>query len=171
MAMKRPLVAAFAFAASFAFASGAAWGYGDLYNNWNTDGCDFTDHAGFMLRGPTRLTAIELWYRWGRHESEVGYEIFQHGRPIQRGVLMRAGCDPYQESWCGARDNVGIDLPPGYVEIRVDRGKVCQNRRSRGEGFIHAFGGPARGPHGRPHDDPYDDPYDRNPPPPPPDDR
>ena len=111
-----------------------------FYNNWNTAACGFTDRAGFYLQRPTRLTAIELWYHWGQHESEVRYELYQNDRFIKRGRLMRAGCDPYQEAWCEARDNIGIDLGRGYVEVRTERAKLCQNNQSNGEGFIHAYG-------------------------------
>ena len=111
-----------------------------FYDNWNTDACGFTDRAGFDLHHHMRLTAIELWYRWGHHESEVRYELYQDGELIKRGHLMRASCDPYQESWCGARGEIGIDLPRGHVEVRTERAKVCQNDGSRGEGFIHAYG-------------------------------
>jgi hypothetical protein len=55
---------------------------------------------------------------------------------------MRAGCDPYQESWCGARGNIGVSLPPGHVTIEVARGKLCQNGASGGRGFIRAYGMP-----------------------------
>ena len=111
-----------------------------FYNNWNTAACSFTDRAGFDLHHPTRLTAIELWYRWDRHESEVRYELYQDDKFITRGFLMRASCDPYQEAWCEARAEVGIDLPRGFVEVRTERAKVCQNEGSHGEGFIHAYG-------------------------------
>jgi hypothetical protein len=111
-----------------------------IYDNWNTDACGFTDRAGFIVQGPTRLTAIELWYRWGHNESEVGYQLFHNGRLVKSGELMRAGCDPYQERWCSARANVGAELPPGQVQIRTARARLCQNGGSGGEGFIHAFG-------------------------------
>lgn len=111
-----------------------------FYNNWNTAACEFTDRAGFQLHRATHLTAVELWYHWGRHESEARYELYQDDRFIKRGRLMRAGCDPYQEAWCEARANIGIDLPRGDVEIRTERAKICQNEQSNGEGFIHAFG-------------------------------
>jgi hypothetical protein len=132
---------AFCLATALTLVSGTASAQ-EIYNNWNTDACGFTDHAGFKLQGPTRLTSIELWYHWGRNESEVDYALFHDGRLVTRGRLMRAACDPYQEKWCEARANVGVDLPPGFVEIRAARGKLCQNDGSRGEGFIHAFGMP-----------------------------
>ena len=56
------------------------------------------------------------------------------------GALTCGGCDPYQEAWCQARANVGVELPPGFVEVRTARGKVCQNAGSGGNGFIKAFG-------------------------------
>ena len=139
--MKIGSCAAFCLAAGLAFVPGTASAQ-QFYNNWNTAACGFTDRAGFRLHEPTRLTAIELWYHWGRHESEVGYELFHDGELVKHGHLMRAGCDPYQEAWCEARANVGVDLPRGFVEVRVERGKVCQNDGSDGHGFIHAFGMP-----------------------------
>ncbi|MFI4949028.1 MAG: hypothetical protein ACHQC9_09530 [Alphaproteobacteria bacterium] len=120
----------------------SAAGAQQIYNNWNTDACGFTDHASFILQVPTRLTSIELWYRWGSNESDVDYELFHNGVPVKTGRLMRADCDPYQESWCSARGNVGADLPPGQVVVRTARGKVCQNGGSGGQGFIHAYGMP-----------------------------
>ena len=111
-----------------------------IYNNWNTAACGFTDHARFRLHEPTRLTSIELWYHWGRNESEVSYTLYHRGELVKHGRLMRAGCDPYQEAWCEARANVGVDLSPGRVEVVTARGKLCQNEGSDGEGFIHAFG-------------------------------
>ena len=128
-------------AASLVLASGTASAQ-QIYNNWNTAACGLTDRAGFRLHEPTRLTAIELWYHWGRDESEVGYSLFHNGRFVKHGRLMRAGCDPYQEAWCEARGNVGEDLPRGYVEVQTTRPKVCQNEGSDGHGFIHAFGMP-----------------------------
>ncbi len=99
-----------------------------------------TDHAGFRLEERTRLTAIELWYHWGPRESAVNYNLYHDGRLIKRGRLMRADCDPYQEAWCAARDNVGVSLIPGQVEVQTEHGKLCQNDGSGGEGFIHAYG-------------------------------
>jgi hypothetical protein len=113
-----------------------------FYNNWNTDACGFTDRAGLKLREPTRLTAVELWFHWGRDQSEVRYELYQDGEFIKRGRLQRASCDPYQEAWCGARASIGVTLPRGYVEIRTEHAGICQNRQSYGEGFIQAFGMP-----------------------------
>ena len=113
-----------------------------FYNNWNTAACAFTDVAGLDLREPTRLTAITLWYHWGRDESEARYEIYQNGHFVKRGRLMRAGCDVYQEAWCEARANIGITLPRGDIEVRTEHARICQNDQSRGEGFIQAFGMP-----------------------------
>ena len=137
--MKSGSYAAIALAVGLSLGCGTASAQ-QIYNNWNTEACGFTDRAGFRLREPTRLTAIELWYRWGPRESEVGFEVLIDGRPVKEGRLMRADCDPYQEAWCGARGNVGVSLPPGYVEIHTERGKICQNPRSGGAGFIHAYG-------------------------------
>lgn len=139
--MKTQVLATVCLAAGLTLVSSAVVGQ-QIYNNWNTDACGYTDRAGVDLGGPTRLNSVELWYRWGRHESEVGYALFHDGRFVRRGRLMRAACDPYQEAWCGARGSVGVDLPPGHVEICVDRGKVCQNAGSNGEGFIQAYGMP-----------------------------
>lgn len=111
-----------------------------IYNNWNTAACGLTDHARFRLHEPTRLTSIELWYHWGRHEDQVAYTLLHNGREVRHGRLMRAGCDPYQEAWCEARANIGADLSPGVVEVITERGKICQNEGSDGRGFIHAFG-------------------------------
>ena len=111
-----------------------------IYDNGNTDACGFTNRAAFELQGPTRLTAIELWYRWGRSESEVNYTLFHEGERVKSGRLVRGSCDTYQEAWCQARANVGVELPAGLVEVRTARGKVCQNAGSGGNGFIKAFG-------------------------------
>ncbi len=62
------------FAAALSLASGTTDAQ-QLYNNWNTDACGLTDHASFRLSAPTHLTAIELWYRWGSQEAEVGYQL------------------------------------------------------------------------------------------------
>ncbi len=113
-----------------------------FYNNWNTAACGFTDHAGFKLHERTRLTSIELWYHWGPRESEAEYKLFHNGEFVKRGHLERAGCDPYQEAWCEARANIGVELGRGHVEVRTERERVCQNEGSDGEGFIHAFGMP-----------------------------
>ena len=129
----------FCLAVGLSLVSGTATAQ-QIYDNNNPDACGFTDRAGFELSGPTRLTSIELWYHWGRRESEVAYTLFHEGRPVKRGRLMRGGCDPYQEAWCQARANVGVELPPGFVEVRTARGKVCQNAGSGGRGFIRAFG-------------------------------
>ena len=137
--MKTRVLATACLSVGLTLVSGAVFGQ-QIYNNWNTDACGFTDRAGVDLDGPTRLNAVELWYRWGHQESEVGYALFLDGRFVRNGRLMRADCDPYQEAWCGARGSVGVDLPPGHVDIRVARGKVCQNAGSNGEGFIHVYG-------------------------------
>ena len=113
-----------------------------IYDNWNTSACGFTDVAGFDLSEPTRLTSVELWYHWRPNESEVGYVLLLDGRPLKRGRLMRAGCDPYQEAWCGARGNLGVEVPPGRVDIQVARPRLCQNPQSGGEGFARVFGLP-----------------------------
>jgi hypothetical protein len=141
MKMKIRSYVVFCLAAGLSLVSGTAIAQ-QISDNWNTDACGFTGHAGFKLRQPTRLTSIELWYHWGSRESEVDYTLFHEGEPVKRGRLMRASCDPYQEAWCGARANVGVELPPGVVEVRTARGKVCQNAGSGGEGFIKAFGMP-----------------------------
>jgi hypothetical protein len=111
-----------------------------IYENWNTAACGLTDRAAFGLSGPTQLTAIELWYHWGPNESEVGFALFHDGHLVKRGRLMRAACDPYQAAWCSARATVGVPLPPGLVEVRTARGRICQNEGSNGGGFVRAFG-------------------------------
>ncbi len=139
--MKLSSYAAICLASAMTLTSGAAFAQ-QIYNNWNTATCGFTDHASFRLHEPMRLTSIELWYHWGLNESEVGYTLIHRGESVKHGRLMRAACDPYQEAWCEARANVGVDLSPGPVEVVTERGKLCQNEGSDGEGFIHAYGMP-----------------------------
>ena len=119
-----------------------------FYNNWNTAACGFTHNAGFNLRKSMHLTSIELWYHWGPRERDVRYELYQNDKFVKRGRLRRGNCDPYQQAWCEARDDIGIDLPRGFVEVRTERPNVCQNEGSNGEGFIHVYGFPT-GHHGR----------------------
>ena len=110
----------FCLAVSLSLVSGTAIAQ-QISDNWNTEACSFTDHAGFELQERTRLTSIELWYHWGRRESEVGYALFHEGEPVKRGRLMRGACDINQEAWCQARGNVGVVLPRGFVEVRTAR--------------------------------------------------
>jgi hypothetical protein len=141
MKMKIRSYVVFCLAVSLSLVSGTAIAQ-QISDNWNTEACSFTDHAGFELQERTRLTSIELWYHWGRRESEVGYALFHEGEPVKRGRLMRGACDINQEAWCQARGNVGVVLPRGFVEVRTARGRVCQNAGSGGKGFIKAFGTP-----------------------------
>ena len=111
-----------------------------IFDNWNTDSCGFTDTASFVLSGPIRLHAIELWYHWRPNEGAVGYVLLHEGRMIKQGQLARTTCDPYQEAWCTARAHLDVDLPPGTVTVRSEHGRLCQNGGSGGAGFIRAFG-------------------------------
>jgi hypothetical protein len=111
-----------------------------IFDNWNTDACGFTDTASFALSEPIHLRAIELWYHWRPNEGAVGFELLHDGRMVKRGQLTRTTCDPYQEAWCAARGHVGVDLPPGMVTVRTEHGRLCQNGGSGGVGFIRAFG-------------------------------
>jgi hypothetical protein len=133
---------AIAFAGSLILASSLQAQADQIYENWNTLACGFTSKAGFPLSEPMRLTSVELWYHWEPSESAVPYALFHSGRLVKEGRLVRAGCDPYQEAWCGARGNIDVALPPGRVMIEVERGRLCQNGASSGRGFIRAYGIP-----------------------------
>ncbi len=67
MKMKICSYVVFCLAASLSLISGTAIAQ-QISDNWNTEACSFTDHAGFELQERTRLTSIELWYHWGRRE-------------------------------------------------------------------------------------------------------
>ena len=97
MKMKIRSYVVFCLAVSLSLVSGTAIAQ-QISDNWNTEVCSFTDHAGFELQERTRLTSIELWYHWGRRESEVGYALFHEGEPVKRGRLMRGACDINQEA-------------------------------------------------------------------------
>lgn len=114
-----------------------------LFDNWNTDACGYTDAATFSLQAPAHLDHIEVWYHWRGRESSAPYTIWHDRQAIRTGMLNRAGCDPYQEAWCVARDAVDMDAGPGEYTIRTVQ-RVCQNGRSAGVGFVKAFGYPSR---------------------------
>jgi hypothetical protein len=115
-----------------------------LFDNFNTNACDYTDRATFDLQTRAHLDHVEVWYRWGGRETSVPYTIWHEGQTIRNGVLMRGDCDPYQEAWCTARDSFDLDAGPGRYTIRTERTRVCQNGGSGGAGFVKAFGYPAR---------------------------
>ena len=61
-----------------------------LFDNWNRDGCGYTDTATFNLRTPARIHHIEVWYHWRGRESSAPYRIWHDGQMIRSGVLERA---------------------------------------------------------------------------------
>ncbi|MFI4976468.1 MAG: hypothetical protein ACHP84_18180 [Caulobacterales bacterium] len=111
-----------------------------LYDNWNTAGCGFTDTATLTLDAPAHVSRVALWFNWRQGESGVGYTVTSNGRNVGGGTLTRGDCDPYQSTWCEARDTPDTDLDAGGYDFRVDRGAVCQNSGSGGAGFIKAWG-------------------------------
>ena len=111
-----------------------------LFDNFNTNACGFTDNATFTLRTSAHVNQIQVWYNWQNRESSVRYSILRHNQTIQDGVLARAECDPYQNSWCLASARVEINLDPGEYTIRTAHPKVCQNRGSNSVGFVKVFG-------------------------------
>jgi hypothetical protein len=111
-----------------------------LFENWNTAACGFTNKASFALEAPTYLKAVEVWYHWEPGEETVPYVLLQSGNIVKKGRLTRTDCDPYQQAWCNARGNVGAELPPGRVTIKVERSGICQNSGSEGQGFVRAIG-------------------------------
>src|SRR5665213_1170785 len=74
----------------------------ELFNNWNTAACGFTDSAALDVDRPIHLDSIEIWFNWRQGETQVAYSVLQDGREVGSGVLSRASCDPYQGAWCVA---------------------------------------------------------------------
>jgi hypothetical protein len=111
-----------------------------IYENWNTAACAFTDAAAFDLEQPTHLDRVEIWYNWAPNETAVPYNLSLDGQAVFSGSLARAECDPNQQAWCIARGEPGIDLAPGAYTVRTQRAAICQNAASNGEGFVRAFG-------------------------------
>lgn len=112
-----------------------------LVENWNPQGCGFTDHAQFSLPQATRLDRIDLWYNWAQQERSSRYRLANtNGRVFAEGLLARDSCDPYQGAWCVATGSPRISLPAGSYTIQTERPRVCQNPASRGQGFIKAWG-------------------------------
>jgi hypothetical protein len=111
-----------------------------LADNWNTAGCGFTDTATLDVSAPTRLTRIALWYNWAAGERGVRYTISSRQGQLGGRALIRGSCDPYQGAWCEARDTPNVDLAPGRYRFQVERGALCQNGGSGGQGFIRAWG-------------------------------
>jgi hypothetical protein len=116
-----------------------------LFDNWNTAACGLTDTATLEIGAPVRLTRITVWYNWAQGEREVGYSLSSGRSQVGGGTLTRGSCDPYQGAWCEARDTPNLDLGPGRYRVRLDRGAVCQNGGSGGNGFIRAWGYPSGG--------------------------
>jgi hypothetical protein len=121
----------------------------ELFDNFNTGGCGYTDSASFNLQAPAHLNQIQVWYHWRSRESSVRYTIWHDNQVIHEGVLSRAECDPYQEAWCQANDTLDVDAGTGAYTIRTERQRICQNAGSAGAGFVKVFGRFAR------HEDDY----------------
>lgn len=113
-----------------------------IVDNWNTAACGFTDTVTLRLRRPARVSRIDVWYYWGPNETMVPYTISAGGRMIGSGNFARAECDPYQTSWCVARDEPQANLAAGRYILRIASAKLCQNPESGGRGFIRAYGSP-----------------------------
>lgn len=109
-------------------------------DNWNTSACEMTDTAGFTLDRPIRADRIEVWYRWRSREGSVGYSLSKDGQTLHSGVLTRGDCDPYQEKWCVAGDELDLRLRQGTYLIRTERNRICQNPESDGNGFVKVYG-------------------------------
>ena len=112
-----------------------------LYDNWNTGACNFTDVATLTIERPILVQRIDIWFRWRRDQTTVRYTAALGSEVIASGELTRAECDPYQEAWCVARVEPNADLAAGTYTFRTERGGICQNAGSGGLGFIRAYGG------------------------------
>jgi len=111
-----------------------------LFENWNTDACATTNTSGFSVDFPVRVTRVEVWYRWRTDEANVAFTVSDASRVIWSGTLERQSCDPYQERWCVAASPVRLSLQPGSYWIRAERGRICQNSLSSGNGFVRVYG-------------------------------
>src|SRR6185503_18923073 len=111
-----------------------------LFDNWNTGACGFTDIASFTIDRSFRVQRIDVWYRWRRNETAVRYTAMRGNEVIANGELARTECDPYQEAWCVARVEPNVRLEPGTYTFRTERARICQNAASGGLGFIRAYG-------------------------------
>jgi hypothetical protein len=111
-----------------------------LVSVWNPETCGFTNTAALTVSAPTRLTRLDLWYKWNPDETQVAYTLVSNGQTVFSGSLQRAECDAYQTSWCVARDTPNVDLAAGSYQVQVGREAICQNTASQGAGFIKAFG-------------------------------
>ena len=111
-----------------------------LFDNWNTAACGFTDTATLTVNRHIQVQRLDIWFRWGRNESAMRYTAARGGRVIAAGELFRAECDPYQEAWCVARVYIGANMKPGTYTFRTQRPGICQNAGSGGQGFIRAYG-------------------------------
>lgn len=111
-----------------------------IFYNGNIDACELTDTAVFTIERPVRIEQFDVWYRWRNREESVAYSLSQNGQTLRNGVLIRGGCDPYQEQWCNATDRFSLRLAPGTYAIRTERARVCQNQGSNGIGFVKVYG-------------------------------
>lgn len=112
----------------------------EIFYNGNIDACELTDTAVFTIDRPVRVQQFDVWYRWRNREASVAYSLSQNGQTLRNGVLIRGGCDPYQEQWCVATYQFNLRLAPGTYAIRTERARVCQNQGSNGIGFVKVYG-------------------------------
>jgi len=120
--------------------SDTASGAREIFSNGNIDACELTDTAVFSIDRPVRVEQFDVWYRWRHREESVAYSLSRNGQTLRNGVLVRGGCDPYQEQWCNATDHFNLRLAPGTYVIRTERARVCQNQGSNGIGFVKVYG-------------------------------
>lgn len=111
----------------------------------NPDGCGMTDRSPLTLRRGAKLNRLEVWYNFDREEETVDYTIKNRdGSIVHKGIMFRSECDPNQGNWCYASDEPAIQLQRGGYSVVTAKGKICQNQRSGGRGFIRAWGIPTR---------------------------
>ncbi len=111
-----------------------------LFDNWNTAGCGLTDRVTLDVDRPIHLDRLEVWFNWNQGETQVRYDVVEGDDVVAEGVFVRGSCDPYQTAWCVAQDSPDNDVQPGRYVFRLERGAVCQNAGSGGQGFLRVYG-------------------------------
>jgi hypothetical protein len=86
-----------------------------IFENWNTATCAFTDTAILDIQQPARIERVEIWYNWRSGEPPLSYTASLNGQVAFSGTLLRAECNPYQSTWCIARDDSQRGTRPGQL--------------------------------------------------------
>lgn len=110
-----------------------------ILDNWNKAGCGLTDTIRFSFSAAHDVGLIRTWINWQEGVETVSYTLYGQGGPLRSGTLRRNDCDPYQRSWCQGIDTWNERLPAGRYEIVTDPGRVCENDKSHGNGFIALY--------------------------------